>query len=433
MKSTLNKAVLILTVSIFVLFSTFIAANAAAARFKDVKAMSWYNAYVLKLVELKITSGYSDGTYKPDNQVTRAEFVTFLCKAAGHKPAQGASFSDTEKHWASGYITIALNNGILELPADKKFRPDAAITRLEAVEMLCKALSITKDSTTKNPYTDVKTSDTGYTNAAYTNYLMQGTVDKNGRYFNPSGKLTRAEAAAIVVNAYDYHSDKIAYLNKKAAAEKEKVEKEKAEQDRYAAWNQLVKGMPSELLANTKWLEKKSVYESYKSLRNQEFDFLKNWGAHCNMTPEQFEKEMVRVGTGYGDMWANANYKNNNEFKNKLNSYWAKYGVITTIYQSNLDYVKNNTIVSEGKFIANEGTLIYSDGLGNPALMGTMKYRYSSQTSIKLLNSEIVSSTGKASKVGVWYEQDYIITFSPERDGLKVNSCRSISEIRISN
>jgi hypothetical protein len=234
MKNTFKRAItMLLAVSIFTLSGVPALATAAATStttstatssstttstsiFKDVKTTSWYYTYVNKLVDLKITTGYKDGTYKPANSVTRAEFVTFLCKTKGFAQTQGDPFSDTQKHWASGYITIALANGIIDLPTDKKFRPNDAITRLEAVEMLCRALNISKDTTIKNPYADVKTI-TGYTNAAYANYLMQGSIEKSKRYFKPSDKLTRGEVASVIVNAYDYNTDKMAYLNKKIA------------------------------------------------------------------------------------------------------------------------------------------------------------------------------------------------------------------------
>jgi hypothetical protein len=431
MKNILNKA-LPLTLVLLILLTTNVGSikASAAASFKDVKTTAWYYGYVSRLVELKITSGYSDGTYKPDSSVTRAEFITFLCKAAGHQPAQGNLFSDTEKHWASGYIAIALNNGIVDLPADKKFRPDVAITRLEAVEMLCRSLDIAKDTTTKNPYKDVSTADSGYTGAAYTNYLMQGSEEKTGRYFKPSGKLTRAEAAAIIVNAYDYHTDKMAYLNKKVDAEKEKAAKEKAEQDRYTAWKESVKDISPELLNNTKGLYKNTVYESYKFLRDEQADYFKNWGAKYNMTPEQFENEMVRVGSLYANTCANANYTKLEVFKDAMTSI-LEANELRNYLQKNLDDVKNNSIISEGKFTTSTGMLIFAD-FGNPVLRGTIKYRYLKPTSINVLNSEIIGKSKKAIQYEIWYEQDFEIHFYSEKSGIKVTGMYNISDIRIS-
>jgi hypothetical protein len=432
MKNLLNKAFLLLLTFLILITanSGLITASAAAiSTFKDVKTTAWYCSYISRLAELKITSGYSDGTYKPNCSVTRAEFLTFLCKAAGHQPAKGGSFIDTDKHWASGYIAIALSNGIVDIPADKRFKPGVAITRLEAVEMLCRALNIAKDTTT-NPYKDVSAAASGYTGAAYTNYLMQGSQEKNGRYFKPSGKLTRAEAAAIIVNAYEYHADKMAYLNNKVGAEKEKAAKEKAEQDRYTAWKESVKDIPPELMSNIHGLVKPSVYESYKYLRDVEKDYLKNWGAKYGMTPEQFEMEMVRVGSLYATTWANANYNKISTFENNLKTLWET-SILTNHLKSNIDKVKNNTVVSEGTFTTSTGMLIFAEW-GNPVLRGTMRSRYLRPTSTKILNSDFIGSSRQHLQLGVWYEQDFEITFLPEPDGLKTTGMDAISDIRIS-
>ena len=423
----LIKKVIVLLLALSILIFPEIQANASQdikTTFKDVKSTSWYYSYVSKLLDLKITGGYEDGTYRPNNSVTRAEFVTFLCNVKGYKQMQGNPFIDSRESWASGYITAALANGIIDIPSDQKFYPNYAITRSEAVEMMCRALNISPDEEAKTPYTDVK-DNKGYSTAAYSNYLMQGSLDKDKRYFYPGTKITRAETATIIVNAYDYNLDKMAYLNKRIEEEKAKKE----ETEKYAAWQESVKGISSTLLKNKEGLYKDSVYESNKYLK-EETTYLKNWGAKYGMTPEEFEKEMVRVGTEYGNAWANANYKKLNELEENLRSLWEE-DVISNYLKKNLDYTKNNTLVSEGKFITSTGMILFAD-FGNPVLRGTMKYKYSSPTSINLLNSEIVSSTGKASKLGVWYEQDYEISFYAQNNGLKIVRMQSISDIRLS-
>ena len=426
----LKRALSILLVMVIVSLANISAISEVAA-FSDVANNAWYYGYVNKLVSLKITAGIGNNKYGPNNSVTRAEFVTFLCKANGLTQTEGYTFMDTQNHWSSMWLSAAVVANIID--KNTVFYPNKAITRQEAVEMLCRSINLKENTAITSPYIDVK-SEIGYSNRAFEEYLMLGSIVNGQRYFYPLNNIKRSEVAAVIVNLIDYKADAESYKASKIAELEQKEQQareEKAEAERYAAWKESVKDISPELLNNTQGLYKGSVYESYKVLRTKEITFLKNWGKKYNMTPEEFEKELVRVGVEYGNMWANANYKKIDVFINKLNMYWAKYGVISTIYQSNIDYVKNNTIVSEGEFIANEGTLIYSDSIGNPVLIGTMKYKYFSPTSNQLLNSEIVSPTGKPSKIGVWYEQDYLITFSPELDALKVNGCRSISSIRI--
>lgn len=425
------KRALSILLAIAIVSLANISAISEVAAFSDVANNAWYYRYVNRLVSLKITAGIGNNKYGPNNSVTKAEFVTFLCKANGLTQTEGYTFTDTQNHWSGKWLSTAVAANFID--KNTAFYPNKAITRQEAVEMLCRSINLEESTVITSPYSDVKT-DMGYSNKAFEEYLMLGSVINGQRYFYPLNNIKRSEVAAVIVNLVDYKADAKIYKAAKIAELEQKEQQareEKAEAERYAAWKESVKDISPELLNNTQGLYKGSVYESYKILRTEEIIFLKNWGEKYNMTPEEFEKEMVRVGVEYGNMWADVNYKKIDVFINKLNMYWAKYGVITTIYQSNVDYVMNNTIVSDGEFIANEGTLIFSDSIGNPVLIGTMKYKYSNPTSPQLLNSEIISSTGKPSKIGVWYEQDYLITFSPEIDALKVNGCRSISGIRI--
>ena len=418
------------TIAVLIIMSVSITTNILMIsadpgnKFKDVKATSWYYSYVAKLADLKITGGYIDGTYKPNNPVTRAEFVTFLCNVKGYKQMQGNPFIDSQKSWASGYITAALANGIIDLPGDQKFNPNYAITRQEVVEMMCRALNVAPDEKIKTPYSDV-TTGSGYSTAAFSNYLMRGSTENKKLLFKPKDKLTRAEAATILVNAYDYNVDKLAFLNEKISEEKAKKE----EAEKASAWKESVKGISSTLLNNKEGLYKDSVYESNKYLK-EETDYLKNWGAKYGMTSEQFENELVEVGIKYATLIANVNYKKVDIYESTLKSV-LDFNTLDGYLQKKLDYVKNNTIVSEGKFITSKGMLVYAEW-GNPVLRGTIKYRYSSPTSVNILKSEIVGSTKKPSQLGVWYEQDFEIHFIAEDNGIKCTRLQPISEIRIS-
>ena len=417
------------TIAVLIIMSVSITTNILMIsadpgnKFKDVKATSWYYSYVTKLADLKITGGYTDGTYKPNNPVTRAEFVTFLCNVKGYKQMQGNPFIDSQKSWAAGYITAALANGIIDLPADQKFNPNYAITRQEVVEMMCRALNVAPDEKIKTPYSDV-TTGSGYSTAAFSNYLMRGSTEDNKLLFKPKDKLTRAEAATILVNAYDYNVDKLAFLNEKISEEKAKKE----EAEKYDAWQESVKDISSVLLNNNKGLSNASLYESNKYLK-EESDYLKNWGADYGMTQDEFAKEVIRVGSKFMNTWYNADYTKIDTLKKDLSSI-LETNTINNSLQKNLDYVKNNKFVSEGKFITSEGLIVVTE-VGSIALRGTIRYRYLSPTSTNVLNSEIVGSSGKPIKLNTWYEQDYQISFYPEKDGLKTTAMHHISDIRI--
>ena len=79
--------------------------------FSDVSAGAWYATAVNTLVELDVLSGYEDGTFRPNNAVTRAEFVTAVCKCFDNLSTGSAGFSDVSGHWAEGFINQAVPRG----------------------------------------------------------------------------------------------------------------------------------------------------------------------------------------------------------------------------------------------------------------------------------------------------------------------------------
>lgn len=424
MKKTI-KAICVLF-SLLILTLSNVSTVGAEAVFTDIKSSDWYYSYINRLVETQITSGIGNNKFGTNNTLTRAEFVTFLDKATGHgQEENGYTFTDTEAHWAREWISAAVTANIIDKTT--VFSPNKAITRQEAAEMLCRALSLKQDTAMATPFADVF-KNPGYSNTAYKEYLMLGSISNNKRYFYPASTLKRSEAAAILINLLDYKADTASYkAGKKVDVDKQNKEMN-SEANRYAAWKESVKGIPAELLSNTQGIYKDSIYNSYKYLRD-ETDYLKNWGAKYGMTPEQFENEMVRVGSKFMNIWYNANYIKISSLEKDLKSI-LETNVINNDLQRNLTYVKNNKFVSEGNFITSSGLLVFADW-GNPILRGTIRYRYLSPTSSDVLNSEIVGSTGKPIRLGVWYEQDFEVDFYPENNGLKAQSMHHISDVRI--
>lgn len=110
--------------------------------FPDVSAGSWYNNAVSTLVKMGIVHGYPDGTFRPDSPVTRAELVTmsvgfFQYDAA----ADSGRFSDIAGHWAKSDILAAAKMGFIDGYPDGTFRPDNNITRAEAVRIINNVLN----------------------------------------------------------------------------------------------------------------------------------------------------------------------------------------------------------------------------------------------------------------------------------------------------
>lgn len=129
-------------------------------KFTDVSKDAWYASNIGDLAPSKILEGYPDGTFKPENSITRAEFVTMLHKRLTDVITQGKTFSDVpETHWAYKYINSFASDGY----EDGTFRPDNHITRAEAVAMINRAFRRNDEpADLGNPFSDVSPSHWAY-------------------------------------------------------------------------------------------------------------------------------------------------------------------------------------------------------------------------------------------------------------------------------
>ncbi len=104
--------------------------------YTDVDADAWYNNAVSTLSNAGILNGYEDGTFQPDGNITRAEFATITARFFEATYEGEDLFSDIAGHWAADYINQAANAGIVDGYPDGTFRPQQNITRAEAMTMV---------------------------------------------------------------------------------------------------------------------------------------------------------------------------------------------------------------------------------------------------------------------------------------------------------
>ena len=104
--------------------------------FSDVHEGDWYNNAVSTMVQAGILNGYSDGTFRPNANITRGEFATIAARFLSNPYSTKDRFYDTEGHWAEVYINRAAEAGWIDGYPDGTFRPDQAITRAEAVTLV---------------------------------------------------------------------------------------------------------------------------------------------------------------------------------------------------------------------------------------------------------------------------------------------------------
>ena len=105
-------------------------------RYSDVAATSWYNTAVSTLSSMGIITGYPDGTFRPNAAITRAEFAAIAARFDNDGDKTAAKFSDIATHWAKDEISIAYNNGWITGYPDGTFGPQRDITRAETATMI---------------------------------------------------------------------------------------------------------------------------------------------------------------------------------------------------------------------------------------------------------------------------------------------------------
>ena len=109
--------------------------------YTDVPADAWYNEAVATLSHMGILNGYGDGTFRPNDTITRAEFATISARLSDYEPFTGKTkFTDIEGHWAEEYICICERNGWFYGYEDNTFRPQNTIIRAEAATVINRIL-----------------------------------------------------------------------------------------------------------------------------------------------------------------------------------------------------------------------------------------------------------------------------------------------------
>lgn len=159
----------------------------------------WAKDRIELFVSKGYVGGYADKTFRPNNSITRAEFVTIFNKAFGLTTSSGRVFVDTTNHWAKTQIDIAVTNGVCNGKSATEFKPNDPITREEASVMIANYKKLADTNYDKlNKYNDsnqvsswAKNSVEGMIENGYMSGYSDGT-------FRPKGKITRAEAVVTL-------------------------------------------------------------------------------------------------------------------------------------------------------------------------------------------------------------------------------------------
>lgn len=107
--------------------------------YSDVNRGDWFNNAISTLSNAGIVTGYNDGTFRPNQPITRGEMAKIIANFANLKYG-GKTFTDLAGHWSKSYVELAAGNGWIAGYPDGSFRPDQKITRAETVTMINRVL-----------------------------------------------------------------------------------------------------------------------------------------------------------------------------------------------------------------------------------------------------------------------------------------------------
>ena len=189
--------------------------SALAADYSDVNQSAWYASYVNKISELNAFSGYEDGTFRPDNQITQEEFIkTVVCLICGelnesNAPTVKNTWNSKWSSWAIPYLDKAFELGLIT-EQDTMFKlVGIPCNRGEMAKVITRAVEYLKEDsvadtstyiTKLKDYNRMKEEYKPYVLQAYAKGILSGYDDGT---FRDDGLLTRAEASSVLVRLID--------------------------------------------------------------------------------------------------------------------------------------------------------------------------------------------------------------------------------------
>ena len=167
--------------------------------FSDIRPTDWHAGYVMTLSSLDVVRGYSDSTFKPNETISKAEFIVLAVKARYDDivPASG-------EHWAMSYILKAEALGAIDSGGAVELEMNATITREEAARILVKTAGEEGLEQPADPLSvfsdmaDVKAANQSYVHQAVAKGWLSGYPDGS---FRPANEVTRAEASVMLTKS----------------------------------------------------------------------------------------------------------------------------------------------------------------------------------------------------------------------------------------
>lgn len=173
--------------------------------FSDV-SNHWAQTSIYKGVKYAIAQGFPDATFKPNQQISRIEFLAMLIRAIAlpiNASSEELTFTDRDQipQWARPYVQAAVQQGIIEGYVDGTFRPNQPLTRTEMVALVVRAKGATPSETESFSFTDgqeIPAWGLPYVKIASQHGWIEGT---GAQRFAPMKNATRAESLHFILKS----------------------------------------------------------------------------------------------------------------------------------------------------------------------------------------------------------------------------------------
>ncbi|QJD83171.1 S-layer homology domain-containing protein [Cohnella herbarum] len=173
--------------------------------FTDIKG-HWAEKNIEKLAAKGAVKGYSNGTFKPDHPITRAEFTAILVRALELPQIEGKVFADTADHWAGRAISSASAYGIIQGNNQHKFAPDGLVTREQMAVMIVNALQL-ENRQASHAFAD-RESIAAWAQEAVAAAVEHGVIaGYPDNTMKPKANATRAEAVTVILHAIEIEKE----------------------------------------------------------------------------------------------------------------------------------------------------------------------------------------------------------------------------------
>lgn len=185
----------------FAIFARTIVPVEIGVAFTDIKG-HWAQKNIENLAEKGVVNGYTDGSFRPDRMISRAEFAVILVQALDLASKGNKEFADTTDHWARQAISTAYAYGIIQGYNSVSFGPDDFITREEMAQMVVQAFQLNHALTSKTFADQDKI-------AAWARRAMIIAVDHGimkgytNNMLKPQSHASRAEAITVIWRAME--------------------------------------------------------------------------------------------------------------------------------------------------------------------------------------------------------------------------------------